>query len=1021
MQPRWSRWGGLWGLPLFTVALVASVPSIVTAASPLRLTHRSLRAGAGSHSRGEHSYSSYSGSNSTVGNLGKLPSACGVSVKVNAQSDKYQRCPMQCPLYAEVITNNAQCDFQCVGASTPQCASVNAEETVVDLELGVCRPCRVAGCDVCSTDGRDSCAKCNTGYNLVNGACKSQYLLVWYSLAGGLGLIVIIVVAWVVDLGRREITNANGLKHALEQRSRAKLRMPKDTPDNEGQESSSRQLWPLMTNLLTTRVAGPGIMLQANFQAMIILWAIGVAVAWACLAYFVDNDLFIMGKRQAATPRENCIVVAWGHDTQQRLMWTKVLFTVALYVVSFFLAVAFSVRQLRVFQRENIRYTTHKDFCAKLTGLPALPGTDYVEEELKDAVQPLCNGKVVGVSVCWDYEDHEDTLLNLIDSDMFEREAAVSGVQKIAAEPITEEAPMTGASYWKQVFHMMEHTFMSPKMQKLIKKGRHRDPNSKKKRKSSVPELDSPKKTPRSEADPSDAVVVDVDEVLRTLTTCDTAFVVFETEVARDDAVEAAKKTGGFEFKGSRVELFQANCEPDTMRWNFCGNSRSLKIKRICGGIACILFALTVWVVAFYLPYAYFVMSFDYAYGQEPGLVAGMTFSMLVVLGNALMYVACSEVADRVGFRYLDDREVCYMLLYSFACILNVVLDLACTYLVAYQMMVGSNMRTFDGRHLREVTSFTERFETYAMQRNLAQQLWMYSFPSTFLIPFLLEPLITIYVPYKVMSLIIRSHTEFKGPKAEGYLASTQMDLSRYADLLLNVMLVVLVFYFPGGYTIQMFLALAFSHLVIFAYDHCRVLRLIPKSEFASMKVDWWAQWFLCIPCGLLLSCACMKSNCEPGFHCWSGMELLCKCSAAFVCHVTLHTLVLLFVVPWFGLREEPPSNESFKKCAQRIACSWFTSNPVHCLRSTYVYHHDPPCDFCVAGKEHLLRVNKAIGCYFSDQVAEAEDFTEGVDVPELIKRASSDVPKYFKQVSRDLSGKLSGMLTTGKGSDEPQ
>mmetsp|Transcript_45031 Transcript_45031/g.96094 ORF Transcript_45031/g.96094 Transcript_45031/m.96094 type:complete len:1018 (-) Transcript_45031:216-3269(-) len=1017
MQPRWSRWGGLWGLPLFTVALVASVPSIVTAASPLRLTHRSLRAGAGSHSRGEHSYSSYSGSNSTVGNLGKLPSACGVSVKVNAQSDKYQRCPMQCPLYAEVITNNAQCDFQCVGASTPQCASVNAEETVVDLELGVCRPCRVAGCDVCSTDGRDSCAKCNTGYNLVNGACKSQYLLVWYSLAGGLGLIVIIVVAWVVDLGRREITNANGLKHALEQRSRAKLRMPKDTPDNEGQESSSRQLWPLMTNLLTTRVAGPGIMLQANFQAMIILWAIGVAVAWACLAYFVDNDLFIMGKRQAATPRENCIVVAWGHDTQQRLMWTKVRFTEVVYVISFLLALALSIRQLRTFQRENIRETTHQDFCAKLVGLPSLSGTDHLEEELKDAIQPLCNGHVVGVSVCWDYADNEDMLLNILESELIEREAAGKGAPTSPTTPTVDEqdtTDMTSASYWKRFFHIMEQTFMSPKLQKFIKKGRQKGDTSGPPR--SPRTLDSPLHSPRT-ADTE----VDLEEVLRNMKTCDTAFVVFETEMARNDAVEEARKTGGVEFKGSRCSLHEAHCEPDTLRWNFCANSMQLKIKRVCIGIACILLALAVWVVLFYLPYAYFVMSFDYAYGQEPGIVSSLTFSMIVVLGNALMYFVCSEVADRVGFRYLDDREVCYMLLYSVACIFNVVLDLISTYFVAYQMMVGANMRTFDGRHLREVTSFTERFETYAMQRDLAQQLWMYSFPSTFLIPFLLEPLITIYVPYKVMSLIIRSHTEFKGPKAEGYLASTQMDLSRYADVLLNLMLVVLVFYFPGGYTIQMFVALAFSHIVIFAYDHYRVLRFIPSCEFASMKVDWWAQWFLCIPCGLLLSCTCMKSNCEPGFHCWSGMELLCKCSAAFVFHVIVHTLVLVFVVPLFGLREQPPSSEPFKKCAKRIACSWFTSNPVHCLRSEYVYRHDPPCDFCMVGKEHLLRVNKAIGCYFSDQVAEAEDFTEGVDVPELIKRASSDVPKYFKQVSRDLSGKLSGMLTTGKGSDEPQ
>ena len=38
--------------------------------------------------------------------------------------------------------------------------------------------------------------------------------------------------------------------------------------------------------------------------------------------------------------------------------------------------------------------------------------------------------------------------------------------------------------------------------------------------------------------------------------------------------------------------------------------------------------------------------------------MAGMTFSMVVVAGNALMYLVCSEVADRTRFIYVDDREV---------------------------------------------------------------------------------------------------------------------------------------------------------------------------------------------------------------------------------------------------------------------------------------------------------------------------------------------------------------------------
>merc|ERR1719277_990096 len=152
---------------------------------------------------------------------------------------------------------------------------------------------------------------------------------------------------------------------------------------------------------------------------------------------------------------------------------------------------------------------------------------------------------------------------------------------------------------------------------------------------------------------------------------------------------------------------------------------------------------------------------------------------------------------------------------------------------MAYQMMVGADMHTYGGKHLGEVDTFTERFETYAMQKALGEQLWYYAFPATFLIPFCVEPFMIIVVPYKLMSLIVGSHPEIPQPTADSYLVSTPMDLSRYADLHLNLMLAVLVFYFPGGFVVPTFAALAFSHLCIYCYDHLRVLRTIPQIAFA--------------------------------------------------------------------------------------------------------------------------------------------------------------------------------------------
>merc|ERR1719230_779367 len=99
--------------------------------------------------------------------------------------------------------------------------------------------------------------------------------------------------------------------------------------------------------------------------------------------------------------------------------------------------------------------------------------------------------------------------------------------------------------------------------------------------------------------------------------------------------------------------------------------------------------------------------------------------------------------------------------------------------------------------------------------------------------------------------MIVRTHPEIIGQAAEGWLVSTPMEMGRYADLLLNVLLGILIFYFPGGFTHSLFFALAASHVFIYSFDHYRVLRVIPSCTFASLDVDWCSQAMLAPCCGL--------------------------------------------------------------------------------------------------------------------------------------------------------------------------
>jgi len=287
--------------------------------------------------------------------------------------------------------------------------------------------------------------------------------------------------------------------------------------------------------------------------------------------------------------------------------------------------------------------------------------------------------------------------------------------------------------------------------------------------------------------------------------------------------------------------------------------------------------------------------------------------------------------------------------------------------------MEGLGFRSYFGEPLSEIDEFTKKFETYGMQRSLAENTYGYAFPSTYLIPFLIEPFPAILAPLMLGSLIVRTHPEVQGLDAAEWVAMVPMEMGRYADLLLNVILGIMIFYFPGGYTWMLFLAMAASHAWIYVFDHYRVLRAIPACIFASYDVEFAAQAMLAPIVGIVAACLVFKSNCEPGMHCLKGPPLIGLCSLGWLVHTVVHLLVLQYVIPLFGKHEpleDPAKDETFETLAHRLPCSWFTANPVYCLRSRHKYQHSPPCSFFILGQEHHMKVNPKIGCYFQEKTA---------------------------------------------------
>jgi len=455
------------------------------------------------------------------------------------------------------------------------------------------------------------------------------------------------------------------------------------------------------------------------------------------------------------------------------------------------------------------------------------------------------------------------------------------------------------------------------------------------------------------------------------------------------------------------MKMEKATAEPNTVLWLSFGHAGLLaQIGRLSQGLGLIFLAFVVWTVVFYLPYAWSIFSFNYENGAQPPFIFSIAFTMVVVIGNAIMYQVCAIVSEYIGFRFRDNRESCYMILYTIACMFNVALDMVLTYYFAFKVMTGLDFRTYDGTRLEDVPTFTQRFETYAMQRYLAENTKAYSFPATFLIPFLLEPFITVIVPFRLGKTIIRSHPELRGPDAECWIAPFEFDMGRYADILLNMFLGILMFYFPGGYTLLMMFGMAGSHAYIYAFDHYRVLRAIPSCQYVTMDVDWWSQWMLIPCCSSMLSCMVFKANCQDYGFCIRGTPLIQACTLAWIAHAILHTLFLVYVIPLFALSDEDPSVQDadpdmkYEKCSQQLACNWFTSNPVHCARSQYLDGRGEVM-YYEAGKDHLQIVNEAGGCYYNEVIEEnvelalAEYEKESLygDVAKLSAAAKAKIP----------------------------
>lgn len=386
---------------------------------------------------------------------------------------------------------------------------------------------------------------------------------------------------------------------------------------------------------------------------------------------------------------------------------------------------------------------------------------------------------------------------------------------------------------------------------------------------------------------------------------------------------------------------------------------------RLTAGVILLFVAVLLWGCLFYAPFAFFETTTFRMMGTPPPFMTEMIFTLLVAVGNQIMYVLCSMISQEVGFRSSDNIQACYVVLYTAAVLVNTLVDVAVVVVTSYFSMVAQGVRTREGTTLDALPSAAAIVQSYPMMKVTGKTLYDYNFPSCFLIPFVGEAVFTVLLPYYVGKQIVGKRTKMTRNKAEACLAPIPMDLSRYGDILVNLTLATLCFFTASGWILRTLMGLLLGNLFIYVFDQFRVLRHIENFFLGSGQIDSLAQVLLIIPCGILATAVTwqLHSIGKPAFL--QEVSLWTACFYTCTLHSCLHGLALMVGRAYCCSMEHTCTDKSYRECAAEIAPNYFNTNPVHCLRSKYIHRQDPPCIYCMKGKEYVLEANGSIGLFY--------------------------------------------------------
>lgn len=884
--------------------------------------------------------------------------ACDSHIKMHP--DKIS-CPSNCPYIRAEPTR--VCEFKCVPASA--CNSDNPLASYANPRSKRCESCKVAGCHRCG-DSRKHCAECQEGFYMKNGKCFSKNWM-YYSFAFVIiGCLVVFVVYYIIAVALRPVVNDVALKAGLQFRELSATR-----------DVARDRRYSLWTDLTKKDINGGGVLLHFRWQRAVLYWAVFATVLFMIAGFLYWERLGVFHKPNSRKGYDACEKNVRLVEMELGNMEVVYFFCVLiLYLVTFLGSLCFAVSQHRVYRESDLNEATIRDFALVASGFPRLPGTEKVEEDHLNFIKssPQFEGlDVVGVSVCWDYRDKQDEV-----EEQVKREFDIA-----SAEQSTDYAADLQKCESARDDESKKRSCIDPQLK-------------------CVDGLLGIGGMPcASSGDAEEPELEDIKEMIEGIESSGCCYITMGNTVDHAKALANLKKQPLVykrEDEEHEIQVDSTECEPTTVLWKGYGTvGWKFKLSILFGCFA-VFVCVLILDIFFYAPYVIYILSFSDVPGMsQGGFVSGLLLGLLITICNMIIFNIIGLVADKCGWTNADSKDCFYCVKYTIVVFFNTCLDLGTVLILAQGYSVDEAMKAEVAAD--STMSSKAIAESPNMQKALYVQLVAYIFPSCTLLPYLLEPLGTALLPFLMGKWLVGSRPEVTVQEAEQCLQNPPHDLSRYGDIIVNVMLCCITMVFTYCDLWKLYLYMIISLLVIYVWDQLRVLRYTTRTIFASCTMDDAAMYMMAMPCGVLLTALVFKAYgaSHQGFledlrrqlkgdiglapdryniFMWMG--------GAFITHLVVHWLMIKFVVIPYAERGSEEDSQDFKYADSnaQTAANFFNTNPINCIRSKYVYKQEPPCIFFRKGKEHLIKKNEEAGIYFEGKVHvdEKETTDDGED-----------------------------------------